>query len=160
MASSTSTSPAMDDNTRVWIWEARAKLSWGKTIAEIENWLDLELECLRETLKESYCYRRWPRSDAQLYMPCMDALTSLRYSNPWCPEWVTTALPSWEHTAHGEHPVHLVTHHDVPRMLDVISFFESLETRLNGIELNWKAVRVWLESEYAIVLQGELDLLD
>ena len=141
----------MDGNCRYWIWEVRSKLHFERSLDAVDNWLDLDLECLRECLIEAYSNGKVRRSQRILFEDSMHCLTSLRYSNPFAPRWITTALPAWDDISRAKKPISILDAQTYQTMMSVLDFLDGIESRIAGAQLNWRQIRSWIVKE----LQGE-----
>ena len=135
-----------DQCVRVWIWEARSKLHSlclrqpkGSTF---ENYLDIELESLRETMIQSWS-GGWmdDPEDLNSFRDCMDALTTLRFSDPFETRWIETALPPW---SEKKVMVFMWTKRNVHTILGVLDFLDTVTTHIPGKSLDWLRVRQWV----------------
>ena len=151
-----------DHFVRVWTWEARCKLH-GMCVRSsmnrsLESYLDIELECLRETMMQSWS-GGWMGDvdDLSTFKDCMDALTSLRYSDPFDPLWLQTALPPWSRT---KILVGMWTQRNVHTILGVLDFLDVVTARIPGKSLDWARVRQWVLQTWEQICTGSLSDLD
>lgn len=124
-----------------WLHECRSKLHWGRQLQEVEDWLDCSLELLREILMQAWGKGMTPEKYQAQFIHAMDALTSLRYSNPYNCQWIHTALPEWG-TCSG--PTTIPDETGLKTVLSVIHFLDSMESNPERILLDWALIQMWI----------------
>ena len=149
-----------EKGVRVWIWESRSKLHAMclRERKDFEAYLDIDLECLRETMIQSYS-GGWMDAvdDLGMCRDCLDALTTLRYSDPFEPCWINTALPPWSCKKSN---VEMWCRRNVHTMLEVLDFLELLTTYIPGKDLNWNKVRLWVQRTWELISIGPMAVMD
>ena len=151
-----------DQCVRTWIWEARAKLHAmllrQPNAPSFENYLDIQLECLRETMIQSWS-GGWMDDvdDLNTFRDCMDALTSLRYSDPFDARWVQTALPAW---SNKKVRVDMWSKRNLHTILDVLDFLQVVTTHIPGKLLDWMRVRQWVLETWDELCTGCMSTMD
>ena len=151
---------AMDQACRIWIWECRAKLHFGRSLAAVDDYLDLDIECLRECLIEGFSTGKVPHLHRLLFEDAMHLLTSLRFSNPWKPCWILTALPAWERIQHTRQPISILDEWTLAKMMATLDFLESIETCVPGAHMNWPYVRAWIRKQWLKASRDDLNKMD
>ena len=79
--------------------------------------------------------------DLNTFKDCMDALTTLRFGDPFEPLWIGTALPPW---SEKKVKVSMWSRRNVHTMLGVLDFLDMVTTHIPGKSLNWLRVRQWV----------------
>ena len=138
----------MDRMCQHWIWECRAKLHFQRSLDAVDDFLDLDLECLRECLIQGYSSGKVRRSQRVVFEHSMHCLTSLRYSNPYAPRWLITALPEWDGISRTNEPINILDAQTYHTMMGVLDFLDGIESQIAGAQLNWRDVRAWIIKEF------------
>ena len=149
----------MGNNFAAWfrgVWQA-IKDSHG--VKALGDYLDLDVECLRECLLEVYRRDQFPQEQIHQLILALDCLTSLRYGSETDPRWIATGLPPRQQCSRSTRPT-MFNERNIQVVREVLALVISVPPSPEMSELSWQFLREWLEQYWQSLQPTFLESMD